>query len=295
MVEALGDEGPKFDALHAFWIGDCGLLAGLAGRRWNVPVLMSVGGGELASVTEIGYGGWSDPQRQKQVSLAIRLADRLTAGSRYAALPLEELGMDVVLVPLGVDAAAFDGPAARPSGPPWRLLHVANLNEVKNQGMLLDAVLKISRQLSGVRLDVLGADWLNAAVQRRAGELGLRDIVHFHGLLPNDALASFYRQAHLLLQSSWHESQGVAVCEAAAAGVPTVGTAVGLVAELAPAAAVAVSHGDAHSMAKAAVGLLRNDARREALGRAAQRWAREHDADWTARTFEAVYRQLASG
>ncbi len=56
----------------------------------------------------------------------------------------------------------------------------------------------------------------------------LDKIIQFHGFMENLSLLTFYQQAHVLVQSSRHEGQGVAVCEAAAAGVPTVGTAVGL-------------------------------------------------------------------
>jgi len=79
------------------------------------------------------------------------------------------------------------------------------------------------------------------------------------------------------------------VGEAAAAGVPTVGTAVGVLAELAPTAAWAVPVGDSAALADGALALLRDSARREQLGRAAQAWARAHDADWTAARFESLY------
>jgi hypothetical protein len=47
-------------------------------------------------------------------------------------------------------------------------------------------------------------------------------------------------------------------------------------------------------MADAILTLLRHRAHREQLGRAAQGWARAHDADWTAATFAALYEQLGA-
>ncbi len=119
--------------------------------------------------------------------------------------------------------------------------------------------------------------------------MGLDKVIRFHGLKPTDEIVPFYRQAHLYIQSSLHESQGVVVCEAAAAGVPTVGTAVGLVAELAPEAAWAVPPGDAEGLASGIFALLQDNAQRQRMGRAAQALARAHDADWTAAQFEAIY------
>src|SRR5262249_62043721 len=107
---------------------------------------------------------------------------------------------------------------------------------VKNQGMLLRAVQLVQDQLLGVRLDIVGEDFLDSALQEMAAELGLSEAVHFHGPLDHEAIVPLYRQAHPYLQTSWHESQGVAVCGAAACGGPPGGPAGGPGAPLAPAA-----------------------------------------------------------
>ena len=52
------------------------------------------------------------------------------------------------------------------------------------------------------------------------------------------------REAHVSVISSRHEAGPVVALEAAAVGVPTVGTAVGHIAEWAPDAALAVPVGD---------------------------------------------------
>ena len=80
--------------------------------------------------------------------------------------------------------------------------------------------------------------------------------------------------------------------EAGSAGAPTVGTAVGLVAELAPQAAWAAPVGDAAGLAAGILTLLRDPDQRARRGRAAQTWAQTFDADWTAAAFEAIYREV---
>ncbi|PYV21395.1 MAG: hexosyltransferase, partial [Acidobacteria bacterium] len=79
------------------------------------------------------------------------------------------------------------------------------------------------------------------------------------------------------------------VLEAAAAGLPTVGTAVGLVAEMAPEAALAVPVRDPQALAQGMLSLLANEQKRSSLGRAAQQFARRYDADWTAGQLETAY------
>jgi len=123
-------------------------------------------------------------------------------------------------------------------------------------------------------------------------------VVALRGFRPHRLVLDAWRDADLAIQGSHHESQGVAVLEAAMAGVPAVGTAVGLVAELAvadPPAAVAVAVGDPAALGDAIAGLARNPERRARLGDAARAWALAHDADWTAAAFEAIYAEVVAG
>src|SRR6185436_18738171 len=116
-------------------------------------------------------------------------------------------------------------------GPPWRLLRVASLNRVKDYPMLMRALARLVPALPGVHLDVVGEDTLDGSVQQLAKALGVDAHVTFHGFQPTDALAPFYARAHLHLVSSRHEAAGIVVLEAAAAGVPTIGTRVGFLAD----------------------------------------------------------------
>ena len=283
------------DVLHAFWLGATSTLAVLAGRWRRIPVVASIGGGELVWLPEIGYGGAASWRHRQQVGLALRGAQVITGGSRFVLAPVLPTRPDARWIPLGVDAALFEGDRAeaeRQPGPPWRLLHAASINRVKDQAVLLHALRLVVDQEPAVQLDWFGEDTLGGEMARLISELNLAAHVTLHGFQPAEALASFFAQAHLYVQSSRHESQGVAVCEAAAVGVPTVGTAVGLVAELAPAAAWAAPVGDAADLAAGILTLLHDPTQRESRGRAAQTWAQTFDADWTAAAFEAIYREV---
>jgi glycosyltransferase involved in cell wall biosynthesis len=89
--------------------------------------------------------------------------------------------------------------------------------------------------------------------------------------------------------ASRHEAGPVVALEAAIAGVPTVGTAVGHLVEWAPSAALVVPVGDAPALADAIGRVLDDEALRLRLASAAQRLAIAEDADFTARAFEALY------
>jgi glycosyltransferase involved in cell wall biosynthesis len=74
--------------------------------------------------------------------------------------------------------------------------------------------------------------------------LGLSERVRFQGFLPQRQLRPLVEAADLMIISSRDEAGLFAMLEAAVAGVPTVGTAVGRIAEWAPHAAVSVRAGD---------------------------------------------------
>lgn len=285
---------PPFHALHAFWANEPGLMAGILGRLAALPVVVSIGGGEAVWLPDIAYGGSRSPIGRGVLAASLRLADEITVGSEYARGFLEPAAARRArVIPLGIDCGRFHAAPARPEGPPWRLLYVGSLNAVKNHGPLLEAVSELTRRLgSDVTLDCVGEDTLHGAVQARARSLGVGDRVRFRGFLPNGELAELYRGAHLNLLPSRYESQSVAVLEAAAAGVPTVGFAVGLLPSLAPEAGCAISGERPGALADAIHALLVDRPRRYAMAAAAQAFARAHDVSSTALAFEELYRRL---
>lgn len=285
-----------FQALHAFWANTPGLLGGLLGRALGLRVVLTVGGGEAVWIPELDYGGGGSAPRRMLVRLALRLADEVTIGTAFARSFLDaHTAATARIIPLGIASAQFEASPRRPAGPPWRLLNVANLNPVKDQNTLLNALAKVIVRFGDVSLDCVGLDALGGKVQARARALGLEERVRFHGFLPPDDLVGFYQNAHLNVLSSRYESQGVVVLEAAAAGLPTVGTAVGIVPTLSPEAALSVRPGDDTALAEAICALLADEARRQQMGAAAQQYARAHDVRWTARAFEEVYFAKTNG
>jgi glycosyltransferase involved in cell wall biosynthesis len=150
--------------------------------------------------------------------------------------------------------------------------------------MLLRAVRRLRDRGMPFHLDVVGVDTLDGAVQRMAAELDLGASVTFHGFLTRTQLRPVLETSHVLLMSSRHETGPIVALEAALAGVPTAGTAVGHLAEWAPDAAATVSPGDDAALAAAVAGLLDDEDRRLALAAAAQRRALREDVASTARS-----------
>jgi glycosyltransferase involved in cell wall biosynthesis len=280
------------DIVNGFWAGATGLLAVSVGKLLDKPVVVSVAGGEMVWIPEIGYGSQGSILNRYQVNWTLRSADRVTAGSRFLMNFLDEREIRSEWIPLGVDTDLLKDDLERIVGPPYYLIHVGSINQVKNQKLLLEAYQLVRDHGLDAYLDWVGQDTLNGQMQNYAAQLGLQDRVRFHGFLPLEDIIPLYHRAHVFIQTSLYEAQGVAVCEAAAMGVPTVGTDVGIVSEMSPRSAVAVLVNDKNRLAESIVRLLTDNSARHEVAYKAQNWARTYNADWTASSFLKIYAEL---
>ena len=193
---------------------------------------------------------------------------------------------------LGVDLARFAGPSAPEPG---LILHVGRLVEKKGTATLLEAM----ALLPEARLAIVGDGPLRAALERQATPLGER--VRFLGALPPARVAAWMRRAWLFAAPSVTARDGDAeglptvIAEAAAAGLPAVGTAHAGIPE-------AIAHGvtgfvvperDAGALAAALAAVIASPALRERMGAAALALARERfDLARQAARLEDLYDRL---
>jgi glycosyltransferase involved in cell wall biosynthesis len=285
----------RFDVVHAFWAGGPGVAAALFSRLTGVPALLTLPGGDLSAMPDIGYGARLTRRGRFWVDLAVRQATRVIVPSEWMRDQAAALGIDATCIRYGVALDHWPVRAPTPRGPaaPLRLVQVANLNRVKDQETLLGALHVLATRGVAFELDLIGLDTLGGAVQRRCRDLGLTDRVRFHGFVEHAAVRPFIERADLMVVSSRHEGVPIAALEAAVAGVPTVGTAVGQIADWAPDAAIAVPIGDAEALADAIERLAGDEDERLRLAANAQAFAIEHDADAFVAEMRSLYSAFA--
>ena len=294
MLRRLHRERP-IDVFHAIWAGGPAQVTWLAARSCRRPLLVHVAGGELIWLPDIEYGArrwW----RRALSGFVLRRADRVTAASDVMGELIARTGARPLRLPLGVDTDRWtpETPRVRPTDRPARVVHVGSLTPVKGHATLLRAVASLVADGWSIHLDLVGVDALQGTVHRLSSGLGLQSRVTFHGFLPQRLAIPVVRAADLMAVTSRHEAGPVAMLEAAALGVPTIGTPVGHVLDWAPEAAVMVPAGDPEALARGIARLLTDDQMRLEIARRAQQAAVRENADWTAARFEELYSEVVS-
>ena len=288
----------RFDLLHALWLHEAGTIAVAAGSLLRLPVVASIGGAEVVALHDIGYGALRTARGRLMTANVLQRATFVTGGSAYVVKQARRLvphrdPSRFRRIPLPVDVAQFVTTATRQLDEgSAHVLHAASLIPVKDQSTLLMAFRRVVDVLPAARLTIAGEDpfGLRSELEQLRDRLAMSGAVSFVGPLRHSQMASQYCAADLFVLSSRHESQAMVVLEAAAAGLPTVGSAVGVVPDLAPAAAFAVRPNDPVALADAIIALLTDPIRRRRMGECArQRVINEYDSPIVCDSFVRLY------
>lgn len=285
LIRRLHRETP-FAVLHSMWADEAGLIAGYAGRLIGIPVVVSVAGGELVGLHEIGYGSQLTRLGRWIVRQAITSADRVIVASQYSRERLQALYPDAraTVIPLGIDPTLFT--PGTEGYRPNHLIHVGSLMGVKDHATLFRAL----QQLPECTVDLIGTGYERERLIALSDQLGIADRVRFLGMIPHRTLPSHYRSAALNVLPSRHEGQGMVTLEAAACGVPTVGTRVGLLPDL-PEVGIAVPVSDVAGLADAIRSMLRDRTR---WSESALRVVQDYTIADTVMQWQRVYESLSA-
>jgi glycosyltransferase involved in cell wall biosynthesis len=253
-IEAQHRERP-FDVLHAIWADETGFISNWAGKRLNVPTVVTIAGGELVGFDDIGYGLQSGRISRWLVRQALMGAAMIIAPSEYT----QKLALDflptqkhntIQMIPLGVDTELFTPPEPDLDWRPREYLHVGSLNAVKDQGLLL----RLVATLPNATLDIVGDGPRRSELEALTHKLRIEDRVVFHGEVAHEKLPAYYQEARYLLMTSRHEAFCMAAIEAIACGTGVIGTATGILPEVGLTAPVgdidALQHAIVHRIRK---------------------------------------------
>lgn len=248
----------------SFWRKSLFLLLAYAAR---VPAILHLHGGGFAQF----YGAECGPVRQRFVRHVFRRSARVVVLSEGWKQWVQAMCAHPHVV-------CVHNPVVLPPASTWEgrargaVLSLARLGAPKGSFDLLQAAAEVAPQVAALELR-LGGDGELAAVQARAGQLGIAAHLNLLGWVAGKGKQRELALASLFALPSYHEGMPMSVLEAMAAGVPVLATTVGGIPE-----AVAdgvegflVAPGDVAALAARLQQLLQDEALARRMGAAGRR------------------------
>jgi len=219
-------------------------------------------------------------QRRAQLAM-FRWSDCVVCNSRAAADRLVQQGLradKLVVIGNGLPPAAFAETtpiAARRPGF-LRVGMIARMNaRSKNHRILLDATARLRDRLRNFEVVLVGDGPLRPELERRAQELGIRDMVQFLG--DRQDIQAILASLDVTVLPSASESLSNAILESMAAGVPVIANQVGGNVELiAKDRGILIPSDDVEALECALQQIAADLPLRETLARNARRYAQEN-------------------
>lgn len=182
-----------------------------------------------------------------------------------------------------------------PAGPRY-LIYVGSEDPRKDLTTLMRALALVRADMPDVELVKVGRAHFDRERQRLveiAGQLEIRDAVHFLDDVVEDDLPSLYGLADVAVMPSLYEGFGLPALEAMACGRPLVYARAGSLPEIAGEAGIPVTPGSPEALARTLVALLGDPERRRALGRAGRDRAASFTWERTARGTISAYARVS--
>ncbi len=241
-------------------------------------------------------------RRSAEAAARIITDSDFSAGEIQAAYGIPASRISVV--PLAADATftVTDPPAPveLPAGvrSPY-LLHVGDLHERRNLGLVIAAVLAARRAgtlTPAMALVLAGVDrGVGSALSAMAAQAGAADLVVRLGAVDERHLHALYRSATALVYPSLYEGFGLPVLEAMASGTPVIASSAASMPEVLGDAGLLLDPHDVGAWTDAIVRVVNDDAERGRLAAAGRRRAATFSWAHTARATYDVYRQALDG
>jgi polysaccharide biosynthesis protein PelF len=307
-LRPLSHPPPQADVVHAVTNG-LGALPALAARwRYGTPMVVTEHG---LYMREHYLHSRQDPYRFPVKQLYLQFLRRLcvlgyeeatviTPGNVYNKRWEAQLGADVGRIRTvynGVNPADFPALDSEPEVP--TISWAGRIDPIKDLESLLQAFALVRDEIPAAQLRIFGSappgrEGYLARCEALADELGVGGAVTFEGRVAK--IRDAYAAGQVVVLCSISEGFPYTLIEAMTCGRPCVSTDVGGVTEAIGDTGLVVPPRRPAELAAACLALLRDDARRARLGRAARERALEYfTVDRAVSAFDEIYLFLGTG
>ena len=237
-VKKFGEEhqARPFDIIHSMWAGESGNVASKLAKKYNIPLIVNICGGELAEIKDINYGSRLKYWQKKFVDNSIEAAENIVSGSDFITKKIERYyGTDAnnktKKIPLGVDEKIFFPEETDDKNKKFKLINIANAVPVKSHETLFRAMRLVNEKYPEARLNLFGHDD-KGMLRKLASEMGIERSVEINTFIEHHQIANVLNDSGIFVLSSLYESQNMSIIEAAFCGLPVVSADVGAAGEV---------------------------------------------------------------
>ena len=190
---------------------------------------------------------------------------RVIGVSEFASRRFEEIfsASDVKTIYNPIDIECY-APSAKRGHEEIRFINVARFYPVKNHKLLIDAFELVCKNITNVRLYLIGDGQEYEKMQAYVLEKNIEEKVHFMGY--REDVSELLMQSDIFVMSSLSEAFPVSVIEALAAGLPVVATRVGGLPELVSNNGILVETNNPVQLCDAMLSLARDEDKRRQMG-----------------------------
>ncbi len=285
----------KPDIMHAFFVVPSGAVAYFLHKLYKIPYIIYLGGSDVPGVDKDRYG-----IIYNIVAPFIRLIWRNASFTIAASKGLKGYARSIdkkvplTVIPNGVDLNRFR-PQVRKKKNIIKLLAIGRLIPRKGFQYIIEALPEvINKSNKNFELQIIGSGPYQEDLHRLVKRNQIENKVKFLGLVEYDNLIKYYRNADILINSSYGEGMPLVVLEAMATGLPIIATRVPGNEELVKNNynGFIVRPKDSKELAHALIKMLNNDTLRERMSRNSLKIIKNYNWEKITEEYVELYKQL---
>lgn len=285
------------DVVHAIDLNPRGFIGYLATRFTRAKFVITVIGTYAVA-----------PLYSRKTKLFARIvyraADAIASISSFTKSEIEKevRGLRITVITPGIDLANFEGDPGSAARPPY-ILSVGSIKRRKGYDVALQAFIRVKKEIPDLRYVIVGAQidepQYVQMLMRMAEDSGVSESVDFIEGISDARLKELYRNASLFILTSVNEGLhfegfGIVFLEAAAYGLPSIGTRGNGIEDATEdgKTALLVPQRDVEATATAIRKLLTDQPLADRMSLRAREFAREHDQSSIVIKHEKLYRSV---
>jgi len=216
-----------FDLIHAHFTWSAGYSGARLKEEYGVPFVVTGHGYDIYSLP------FKDNDWREKIEYVLNTADHVitVSQSNLECIKKMDVSTPVTVIPNGFRSDLFHPRDTSECRKVLNLpqdkkiiLTVGNLEPVKGQKYLVDAIQNLIWERKDIQCIIIGTGRLQTALKRQIHSLGLNDYIMLAGRKSHDEIPLWMNACDLFVLPSLSESFGVVQIEAMACGKPVVAT-----------------------------------------------------------------------